>query len=497
MKPIRKTKIVCTLGPACDDEEILNQMILTGMNVARFNFSHGTHEQHKERLERLRKVCKELDMPVALLCDTKGPEIRTGTFKEKEVPLEAGSEVVIRHEDIVGDETQFSVSFKDMDLDLKPGDKVLLDDGLVELEVKQIQNRDIYTIVLNSGVISSYKSVNLPNIATQLPAMTEQDIKDLAFAAENDFDFIAASFTRKPSDVQAIRKVLASHGAGETHIIAKIENREGVERFDDILDVADGAMVARGDLGVEIPIQEVPATQKMMIRKCLERGKVCITATQMLDSMIRNPRPTRAEISDIANAIMDGTSALMLSGETAAGKYPVQSLKTMVDSAITTEGYIDYWDLFVHNDFFESQPTVSNAIAHAACMTAMDVHAKAIVTVTQAGRTSRMVSRHRPGCPIIATTTTDKARRILKLTWGVTPILMEDTASTDELFSEGVSRAQEAGLVEDGDMVVIVGGTPLGMSGTTNTLKVDNVGNILVQGKGVGRMPHGRGSDLS
>lgn len=489
MKDIRKTKIVCTLGPACDDEETLRALVEMGMDVARLNFSHGTHEEHLERIIRLRKICAELDQPVALLMDTKGPEIRTGDFAEKEVLLEEGSEVIIRHADMLGNANEFSVSYKMLDRDLSRGDRVLLDDGLVELEVTKIQDNDVYTRVMNSGVISSYKSVNLPNISTQLPAITENDRADLKFAAEHDFDFVATSFTRRAADIQEIRQLLGSYGATRMHLIAKIENREGVERFDEILDAADGAMVARGDLGVELPVQDVPATQKMMIKACLDKGKTCITATQMLDSMIRNPRPTRAEISDIANAIMDGTDALMLSGETAAGKYPVQALKTMVDTALGTESYIDYWGVFFKRDIFRHQTTVSNAIAHAACTTAMDVDAQAIITVTQGGRTPRLVSQHRPGCPIIATTTTEKSRRRLKLTWGVSPILMGETESTDEIFGEGVERARKAGLVKDGDMVVIVGGTPLGMSGSTNTLKVETVGNILAQGKGIGRVP--------
>ncbi|MDO5732653.1 MAG: pyruvate kinase [Eubacteriales bacterium] len=482
---IRKTKIVCTLGPACDDEAILRELILGGMDVARLNFSHGSHREHSERMARLRKVSKELDIPVAILLDTKGPEIRTGKFNPPEVIFEQGSEVVIRHEDIVGNEHEFSISYKSLHDDLVRGDLVLIDDGLVSLEVIKIVDQDVYCVVQNTGPVSGHKSINLPDVTTHLPALTDQDLLDLEFAAENDVDFIAASFIRQASDIVDIKRILENHNAEHIEVIAKIENREGVQNFNEILQASDGIMVARGDLGVEIPVQEVPSTQKMLIQETYKAGKPCITATQMLDSMIRNPRPTRAEVSDVANAIMDGTSAIMLSGETAAGKYPLQSLRMMASIAIYTENNIDYWDNFV-KERHESQPSVSRAISHACCTTAMDLNARAILTVTCSGRTARSISSFRPECPIIASTVTERVRRNLKLAWGVTTFLTDFSDNTDELFDKSITMSESAGLLSQGDVVVITGGTPLGLSGTTNTIKVTNVGKLLCQGIGVG-----------
>lgn len=482
---IRKTKIVCTLGPACDDEATLRGLILGGMDVARLNFSHGSHEEHQQRLERLRKVSSELKIPVAVLLDTKGPEIRTGNFDPPEVFLEQGTEVIIRHEDIVGNAHEFSTSYKELHRDVVRGDLVLIDDGLVSLEVVKIVDRDVHCVVQNTGPVSNHKSINLPDVSTHLPALTEQDVRDIQFAAEHDFDFIAASFIRQASDIVDIKRILEECNAEHIEVIAKIENREGVRNFNEILSVSDGIMVARGDLGVEIPVQEVPTTQKDLIKATYKAGKPCITATQMLDSMIRNPRPTRAEVSDVANAIMDGTSAIMLSGETAAGKYPLEALRMMSSIALYTESRIDYWDNFVR-ERHESQPSVSNAISHACCTTAMDLKARAILTVTCSGRTARSISRFRPACPIIASTVTERVRRNLKLAWGVSTFLTDYTDNTDVLFDSSIDVAEKAGMVNQGDVVVITGGTPLGLSGTTNTLKVTNVGKLLCKGIGNG-----------
>lgn len=481
----RKTKIICTLGPATDNEDVLRKLIINGMNVARFNFSHGTYEEHGRRLAMLRRLCKELNMPVAALMDTKGPEIRTGHFVNKGVNLQEGTKVVISHEDVLGTAEKFSVSYKDMDKDLKKGDQILIDDGLVGLRVESIEDRDIHCVCTNSGPVSDYKSINLPEINTNLPALTEKDVEDLKYAATNDFDFIAASFIRKAADVIAIKRILKEYGAAHYEIISKIENREGVRNFNEILAVSDGIMIARGDLGVEIPVEEVPAVQKMMVHATYKAGKPCVTATQMLDSMIRNPRPTRAEVTDVANAIYDGSSATMLSGETAAGKYPVESLQMMDKVARFTESKIDYWKRFEQERHSEL-PSVSTAISHACCTTAMDLNAKAIMTVTMSGRTARAISRFRPACPIVATTVSERVLRNLQLAWGVQAFLVKIANKEDDLFAESIALAEQNGIVAKGDVVVETCGKPLGLSGTTNSLMVQNVGNILSKGLGYG-----------
>lgn len=485
MRAIRKTKIVCTIGPSCESEELLGQMMERGMNVARLNFSHGTHAEHLEKTERIKKLRREKNIPVALLLDTKGPEIRTGDFPEPAV-LHEGAQVIIRHEDVPGSAEAFSVSYKDLHNDLYPGSQILIDDGLVALTVERIQDRDLLCRVLNGGTVSSRKSINLPETVIHLPALTAQDELDIAFAVENDFDFIAASFIRKASDVMEIKRLLAKLGGSNIAVIAKIENREGVSNFEEILDVSDGIMVARGDLGVEIPAHEVPTIQKQLIMSSYRAGKPCITATQMLDSMMRNPRPTRAEASDVANAILDGTSAIMLSGETAAGRYPLESLEMMDRIALYTEAHTNYWERF-ENGNFKIASTVANAVSHACCMTAKDLEAKAVVAVTHAGRTARLLSRFRPGCTIVATTVEEKGYYQLALSWGVVPYHVHETKSTDELFDLAKDKAVECGVVRSGDLVVITGGTPVGMSGTTNTLKVQTIGSVLCRGKGIGR----------
>lgn len=480
---MRKTKIICTLGPASDSDETVRKLMLEGMNVARFNFSHGSYEEHKMRMDRVKRIRGELNLPVALLLDTKGPEIRTGSFDGGKAVLVENETVIIRKEDITGNSSEFSVTYKELPEDVRPGTRILIDDGLIGLSVIEVKNGDIYCRVENGGQISDKKSINVPDAELQLPALTTKDMEDIAFGIQNEIDFIAASFVRKPRDVQEIRHILEKHNAQDINIIAKIENSEGVTNFEDILKVSDGIMVARGDLGVEIPAAEVPIFQKKCIQACYSAGKICITATQMLDSMIRNPRPTRAEVSDVANAIFDGTSAVMLSGETASGKYPVESLQMMVEIARKTEGSIDYWK-GLQNARTAMISSVANAISHATCTTAMDLNAKAIITITHAGRTARLVSRFRPACPIVATTVFPRVQRQLNLSWGVCPLLVEEVETTDQMFDVGLRAAKECGFLISGDIIVMTGGTPVGMSGTTNTIKVQAIGHSIVQGKG-------------
>lgn len=482
---MRKTKIICTLGPAVDSEDMLRKLMQKGMDIARLNFSHGTHEEHKVRVDRFKKVRDELGLPIPLLLDTKGPEIRLGNFENGEVQLREGEKFTLVNTEIIGDVTKCSVSYKELYKDVRKGTRILINDGLVELEVISIKDKDIVCEVLNGGMIGNHKGVNVPGVEVHLPSLTEKDVEDIKFAVDNEFDFIAASFVRKASDVMDIKKVLENYGGQDLCIIAKIENREAIENVDEIIKVSDGIMVARGDLGVEIPVEEVPVAQKMLIEKCYRSGKPVITATQMLDSMIRNPRPTRAETSDIANAIYDGTSGIMLSGETAIGKYPLETLDMMAKIARKAEASIDYWDNFKRMQY-DFSPNVTNAISHATCTTAQDLKASAIITVTHSGHTARMISRFRPQCPIIATTVSARVQRQLSLSWGVLPFLVTEATSTDEMFDMGVEKALESKLVRNGDIVVITAGLPLGMSGTTNILKVHIVGKVLVQGTGIG-----------
>jgi pyruvate kinase len=482
---MRKTKVICTLGPASDSEEILRKLMLKGMDVARINFSHGTHEQHKKRVDVFKQTRNDLKLPIPLLLDTKGPEIRTGKFETGEATLKQGESFTLVNDEIMGNQTQCTLTYKELYKDVKKGSRILVNDGLVELEVESIKGRDIRCIVLNGGMIGNNKGINVPGAQIKLPSLTEQDISDIRFGIENEFDFIAASFVRKASDVVEIRKVLEKNGGQDIKVIAKIENREGIQNFDEIIKVADGIMVARGDLGVEIPVEEVPIVQKLLIEKCYRKGKPVITATQMLDSMIRNPRPTRAEASDVANAIYDGTSVIMLSGETAAGKYPVESLEMMAKIAEKAECAMDYWKRFSSIQY-DMVSSVTNAISHATCTTALDLKAAAIITVTQSGHTARMISRFRPACPIIGTTTSPRVQRQLSLSWGVIPYLVKEAASADEMFDMGVEKALESDLVKNGELVVITAGVPIGVSGTTNILKVHIVGKVLVQGLGVG-----------
>ena len=482
---MRRTKIICTLGPATDKGDVLRQLMIAGMDVARLNFSHQTHKEQKVRADQVKKIRDELRLPVALLLDTKGPEIRLKEFSEPKIYLKAGDHFTLTSRDIVGDQTIASVTFTNLPKEVYHGTRILIDDGLIELRVDSTTETDILCTVVNGGPVSARKSINVPNIKLSLPFISEQDKADIAFAVEQDFDFIAASFTRSAQDILDMRAELERHNCHNIRIIAKIENSDGVENIDDIIRVSDGIMVARGDLGVEIPMEEIPIIQKKLIKKAYNAGLQVITATQMLDSMIKNPRPTRAEATDVANAIYDGTSAIMLSGETAAGDYPVQALKTMSRIAERTEGDIDYVARFRRREINET-PNVTSAISHATCTTAHDLGAAAIMTVTKSGKTARMISKYRPFCPIISGTTDPKVQRQMNLSWGVIPIMVEEKKNTDDLFDHVVNIARGQNLVKDGDLCVITAGVPLGISGTTNLLKVQLVGDVLVSGIGVG-----------
>ena len=473
MNNIKRTKIVCTLGPASESEEVLRELIKSGLNVCRMNFSHGSHEEHKGRMDLVKKVREELGQPTAILLDTKGPEIRTGQFDSPEVLLEEGQTFTITMKDVMGNKEMCTVSYKGLADDVKPGNTILIDDGLVGLTVKEINGDDIVCEVQNSGIVKNHKGVNVPGVKVNLPAITEKDRKDIEFGIEQGIDFIAASFVRKVSDVLAIREILEEHNATDIKIISKIENQEGVDNLDEIIAISDGIMVARGDLGVEIPTEEIPVVQKLMIKKCNEAGKPVITATQMLDSMMRNPRPTRAEVTDVANAIYDGTDAIMLSGETAAGKYPVEAVKTMAQIAKRTEETINYNKALRNKMSLASN--VTDAISYATCTTAMDLKAKAILSSTSSGHTARMVSKFRPDCPIVATTSDDRVMRQLSLTWGVLPIKREKSTTTDQVISNAIEAAKAADYVNSEDLVVVTAGVASGISGTTNLIKVEIV----------------------
>lgn len=491
----RRTKIICTLGPSTDNEAVMRALIEEGMNVARFNFSHGPHDEQMGRLKMLRKLRKELGKYVAALLDTKGPEIRLVEFEKGKTELKTGQTFTLTTDDILGTDERVSITYKNLADDVKLGDHILIDDGLVGLEVVEIKPvakpvntkvnaRDIVCKVLNDGVISNKKGVNVPNVDLTMPFISEKDYGDICFAVENDYDFIAASFVRTAEDVMEIRKILAEKGGEDIKIISKIENMQGVRNIDDIIRVSDGIMVARGDMGVEIPLEDVPVMQKMIIKKACEAGKIVITATQMLDSMMKHPRPTRAESTDVANAIYDGTSAIMLSGETAAGMYPIEAVKTMVRIATRTEQDINYLQRFRQRRTM-CNPDVTNAISHATCTMAGDLSAAAIVTVTKSGRTARMISKYRPNCTIIGECLTEKVCRQLNLEWGVEPVLITEEQDASQLFEKAVDVAEAAGFVSKGELVVLTGGVPLGVSGTTNLIKVQVAGHILVTGKGL------------
>ena len=470
---MRKTKIICTIGPASDNEETLTQMCEAGMNVARLNFSHGTHEEHQQKIDLVKKVREKLDLPIAIMLDTKGPEYRIKTFENKKIELNDGDTFTLTTDDIVGNQERVSVTYENLTNELKPGDTVLINNGLVILNVDKIKGNNVKCTVVAGGTLSDRKSMNFPNKVMKMDYLSEQDKDDLLFGIKNEVDFVAASFVSNKSDMLALRKFLDDNGGSDIDIIAKIENRAGVDNIDEICEIANGIMVARGDLGVEIPFIEVPAVQKHLINRCRLLGKRVITATEMLESMIHNPRPTRAEISDVANAVYDGTSAIMLSGESAAGKYPVDAVKNMAEIAEFTEKNIDYKEWFYNTDY--KIKSNIDAVSHSTCAMAMDVKAKCIVVSSISGTTARLVSRFRCPVDIIGMTTSDRAWRKLNLSWGVTPILSEQFDSVDVMFYYAMHHAKDIYNLNVGDNVVLTGGKINGTSGNTNTIRVEEV----------------------
>nr|WP_295284148.1 pyruvate kinase [uncultured Blautia sp.] len=472
---MRKTKIICTLGPSTDKDGVLEELIKEGMNVARFNFSHGLHDEQKGRIDKLKEIRTRLGKPIAALLDTKGPEIRICEFADGKITLKEGQLFTLTPDDIEGNENIVSVTYKELYKDVRPGNHILIDDGLIELEVQKIKSHDIVCKVINGGVLGNKKGVNLPGVEVNMPFISPKDRDDILFGIKEGYDFIAASFTRTAADIKEIRDILEKNGGQGIKIIAKIENQQGVDNIDSIIEAADGIMIARGDMGVEIPLEDVPVIQKDIISKVYTAGKQVITATQMLDSMIKNPRPTRAETTDVANAIYQGTSAIMLSGETAAGKYPVEALKTMVKIAVRTEADVEYNKQF-RVRYNGGASNMTTAISHATCMTAIDLDAKAIIAITRSGNTARMVSKYRPGCMIIGCTPDERTCRQMNLAWGVTPIHMKEEYSMEILLLHATEAAEEKGYVKKGDVVVLTVGVPLGRSGNTNLLKATVVG---------------------
>lgn len=470
---MRKTKIICTIGPASESEERLKELMLAGMNVARLNFSHGTHEEQKVKLTRVIKVSNELGLPVATLLDTKGPEIRLKDFEGGKAMLEAGQQFTLTTDEVMGTAEKASITYKNLKDDVKKGMTILIDDGKIEMTIEKITENDIVCRVINGGAVSNHKGINVPGAILSMPYISDVDRADITFCAQMGFDFLAASFVRCKEDVLEVRKILDEHKS-KAKIIAKIENMQGIDNLDEILEVSDGIMVARGDMGVEIPLEEVPVIQKTMIKKAVAMGKHVITATQMLESMINNPRPTRAETADVANAIYDGTTAIMLSGESAAGKYPLEAVKTMARIAERTEQDIDYSGRMkkVTQDM---KGDITTAISHATCTTAADLNAAAIITVTMSGFTAGMVSRFKPGCTIIGCSVNPRVCRQLNLLWGVEPLLIEKKDTAGDLFEEATLQAKKAGLIKEGDVVVLTAGVPLGTTGTTNMLRVIEV----------------------
>lgn len=471
---MRKTKIVCTLGPSTDKKDVLEQLIKKGMNVVRCNFSHADYEEHSQRISKVKELREKYHTPTAIMLDTKGPEIRLGVFKEHEVILENGQEFTLYCEEREGDKTGASITYADLYKDVSAGTVILIDDGLVAMDVIEVKEKKIVCKVKNAGKISDRKGVNVPNVKLSMPFLSEKDKNDLLFGIKQDVDFVAASFVRRADDVKKMRKFLNDHGGYDIHIIAKIENREGVENIDEILNEAEGVMVARGDMGVEIPYEEVPVIQKMIIKKGVEAGKQIITATQMLDSMMKNPRPTRAETTDVANAIYDGTGAIMLSGETAAGLYPVEALETMIRIADRTEQDIDYRKRFFARERI-ANPDITDAICHASCTTALDLNARAVVTVTKSGRSARNLAKYCPACPIICGAMDQKVARQLNLVWGTVPVIIEKKKDVFDLFDHALEVAEKQGYLSKGDTTVITSGVPIGVSGTTNMIKVQTV----------------------
>jgi pyruvate kinase len=485
---MRKTKIVCTIGPASESVEKLSQLIDAGMNVARLNFSHGDHQEHGERIKNIREAASKAGKNVGILLDTKGPEIRTNNMENDGFELQQGASVIVSMKEVLGTPEKFSVTYEGLIDDVHVGSKILLDDGLVGLEVTDIDkaNGEIHTTVANTGMLKNKKGVNVPGVSVNLPGITDKDAKDIIFGIEQEVDFIAASFVRRATDVLEIRQLLEEHNAPHIQIIPKIENQEGVDNIDEILEVSDGLMVARGDLGVEIPAEEVPLVQKRLIKKCNSQGKPVITATQMLDSMQRNPRPTRAEASDVANAIFDGTDAIMLSGETAAGTYPVEAVQTMHNIASRAETALDF-DEILSARSKESDHNMTDAIGQSVAHTAINLDVNAIVAPTESGHTARMISKYRPKAPIVAVTGTESVSRRLALVWGVYPTVGRRVSTTDEMLDMAVEESMNSGLTKHGDLIVITAGVPIGESGTTNLMKIHVVGDIVAKGQGIGR----------
>lgn len=481
--PIRKTKIVCTMGPNLFEKHLIAPLMKAGMNVARFNFSHGTYETHQHYYDEVCRIRDELGLPVATMLDTKGPEIRVRSFKNGRVTLQNGQLFTLTTDEVEGDEERVSITYKELPQDIAVGTSILIDDGLIGMQVERIDGADIVCRVLNGGVVSNNKGVNIPNAHLSMPFISEKDHQDILFAIKNGYDFIAASFTRCADDIMQIRHILQENNCHTINIIAKIENMEGVENIDEILRVVDGVMVARGDLGVEVPLEDVPSLQKKLIQRGIAAGKPVITATQMLDSMIKNPRPTRAEATDVANAIYDGTSAIMLSGESAVGAYPVEAVETMVRIALRAEADMDYIRRFSRDT--SASTDVTNAISHATVTSAHDLNASAIITVTKSGSTARILSRYRPACVIVGCTTEKHVWRQLALSWGTVPLMIAEESNTDDLFEHAVDAAVKNGLVHDGELVVLTAGVPLGISGTTNLMKVHVVGHLLSRGQGL------------
>ncbi|MFD1019013.1 pyruvate kinase [Thalassobacillus hwangdonensis] len=485
---MRKTKIVSTIGPASESVETLSELIEAGLNVARLNFSHGDFDEHGQRIVNIRKAAENTGRTVGILLDTKGPEIRTGEMKDGEIELEKGDTIHVSMEQVEGTKERFSVTYPGLIDDVHEGSKILLDDGLIELQVEEVlkDRQELKTTILNSGILKNKKGVNVPNVSVKLPGITDKDAADIEFGIEQGVDFIAASFVRRASDVLEIRELLEKHDANHIQIIPKIENQEGVDNIDEILAVSDGLMVARGDLGVEIPAEDVPLVQKMLIKKCNVAGKPVITATQMLDSMQRNPRPTRAEASDVANAIFDGTDAIMLSGETAAGSYPVEAVQTMHNIAKKTETGLDYKRLLQDRSKM-SDLTITDAISQSVTHTAINLDVEAILAPTESGHTARMISKYRPQAPIVAVTSNERVLRMLSLVWGVHAELGSRASTTDDMLDIAVDRGLASGLVKRGDRIIITAGVPVGESGTTNLLKVHVIGDVLTKGQGIGK----------
>lgn len=470
---MRKTKIICTIGPASENAEMLKELLLAGMNVARFNFSHGDYEEHRAKYERAVKIAKELNIPLATMMDTKGPEIRLRDFEGGKVYLENGQDFILTTDEVMGTAQRASITYKNLKNDIEVGKTILIDDGLIQLVIKEIKDTDIVCEVVNGGYVSNHKGINVPGAVLSMPYISEVDKQDILFGVKMGYDYLAASFARCKEDIEAVRKLITDNG-GCMKIIAKIENMQGIDNLDEILESSDGIMVARGDMGVEIPMEEVPVIQKKMIKKALKKGKIVITATQMLDSMIKNPRPTRAETTDVANAIYDGTSAIMLSGESAAGAYPIEAVKTMSRIAERTEEDICY-NARLRKRSEEKKEDVTSAISHACCTTAMDLNASAIITVTMSGFTASMISRYQPGCRIIGCTVDEMVYRQLSLLWGVRPLLIDKEESAEKLFEAAVEASKKAGLIHEGERVVLTAGVPLGISGKTNMIRVVEV----------------------